>query len=237
MRRKIGPTWKQATANQEQVLLGVRFYCTKAFIPARAGGFRTHAHKQACCVLDKALDTAWVLHSVLYCSSFQDASWKAKCFDGQAQELVNDLVACCELRGRPQVAGDDDCRRSTVQALAFLANTVVPAFKRCTWRVENSNRDMVQSYMYYGDVQSRIFRKQARACFDAAGTLTAATKKLLDASRKLYSSEAALTKASHKFLELCSASRQNFDCAQAIVRYMRTEYKNGWKLWPEGEPK
>ena len=79
--------------------------------------------------------------------------------------------------------------------------------------------------------------KQARACFDAADTLTAAIKKLLDASRKLYSSEAALTKASHKFLELCSASRRNFDCAQAIVRYMRTEYKNGWKLWPEGEPK
>jgi len=235
MRNKVGPSWKDGKGDTE-ALLGVRFYCNKRFIPGRAGGFKTHAEKQACCVLDKALDAAWVFHSTLYCSTFQSTSWKQKCFDGQVQELVNDLVKCCEIVGRENEPGDDDCRRATSQALAFMTNTAEPTFNSCTYRDENSNLPMRnKGYMYYGTMASRIFKKQSQPCFAASGTLAATVRGLLMVSRKLYNSDAALTAASKRFLFLCKTTRDNFDCAQEIVAYMRISYRQGKKYWPMGE--
>merc|ERR1712072_1303166 len=51
--------------------LDKNFYCPKEFIPGRPGGFLKPTSKQACCILDKSLETMEVLYLMRSCQTYE----------------------------------------------------------------------------------------------------------------------------------------------------------------------
>ena len=91
--------------------------CNTAFIPGRPGGFDNEGSVMGCCVLQQALDLAWVFQSLLYCpdvrppatttvaaaaaagthANHRRVPLRPGCSSWQAQRVRAQLRRCCSV--------------------------------------------------------------------------------------------------------------------------------------------
>ena len=215
--------------------------CNKAFVPGRAGGFTEKSSPMACCVLDQALEMAWVLQSLLYCDDVQPGKFGARCNSEQAHFVKLRLEECCTLF-RPFY---DPCHKHTQDALDQIER-LAKGMGRCAAShghggascvgCASSVRPLLPGILA-SSTSAPVRFPQTEACAQAAELAVRAFQLLRKAAATIYLFElnADRTRYAKALMSVCSSASSSADalrCAGEIVNFFRTKMKS--KMWPVG---
>ena len=210
-------------------LIDQTFFCPKAFVPGRPGGFLKAEGAQACCVAGTGIALLEIIYAIHKCKRYStrtpNLDWSAPDFraidktlahdscDGHAMRSLNEwLGECCRSKNAASkldfTEDDADCLDAVHESQKSIATKAVPAFSKC--------------------VAATRAGGGAAECKAAGLAAIGAMRVLMGDARKLYDRGSAqdYTRLSRRWVGLCEGlnKAQCFGRLRIVIRDYHLNY-------------